>query len=83
MNAGFNFIAGLFNNAVQTVTKVNNLPVKAYKVRVNGNIAIIESLWESKLGCLYGTRDVRTIVPSKMQLNRLQKFGFESFVYED
>lgn len=83
MKTDFNFIAGLFNNAEQTAKNINNLPAKAYKVRVNGNIVIIESLWESKLGCLYATRDVRTIVPSKIQLNRLQKFGFESFVYED
>ena len=83
MKSDFNFIARLFNKTEQTVINVNKLPVKAYKVRVNGNTVSIESIWESKLGCLYGTNDVRTIVPSKKQLDRLQSFGFESFVYED
>lgn len=83
MKTDFNFIAGLFNNAEQTAKNVNNLPAKAYKVCVNGNTVTIEALWESKLGCIYSTRDVRTITPSKKQLCRLQSFGFESFVYED
>ena len=83
MKTDYQFISDLFNNAEQTVMNVNKLPVKAYKVRVNGNTVSIESIWESKLGCLYGTNDVRTIAPSNKQLNRLQSFGFESFVYED
>lgn len=83
MKTDFNFIAGLFNNAEQTVTKVNNLPAKAYKVRVNGNTVLIESLWVSNYGGVYTTKDIRTVETSKMNLDRLQKFGFESFVYED
>ena len=83
MKTDYQFIAGLFNNAVQTSEQVNNLQVNAYKVRINGNIASIEAVCINEYGSLYSTNDVRTIAPSKKQLNRLQSFGFESFVYED
>ena len=83
MKIDYQFIAGLFNKAQQTVMQVNNLPIKAYKVRVNGNIAIIEALWVSKLGGVYTTKDVRTVETSKMQLDRLQRGNFEFFAYED
>ena len=83
MKTDYQFISDLFNNAEQTVMNVNKLPVKAYKVRVNGNTVSIESIWESKLGCLYGTNDVRTIVPSKKQLDRLQRRGELFYIYED
>ena len=83
MRTNFNFIAGLFNNAVQTSEQVNNLQVNAYKVRINGNIASIEAICINEYGSLYSTNDVRTIAPSRKQLNRLQKLGTDFFVYED
>ena len=83
MKTDYQFISDLFNNAVQTSEQVNNLQVNAYKVRISNNIASIEAVCINEYGSLYSTNDVRTIAPSKKQLNRLQSFGFESFVYED
>ena len=83
MKTNFNFISGLFNNSVQTSEQVNNLQVNAYKVRVNGNVASIEAVCVNEYSGVYGTGDVRTIAPSKKQLNRLQKIGDSFFVYED
>ena len=79
----FNFVSGLFNNAVQTTEQVNNLQVNAYKVRVNGNIASIEAVFVNEYSGVYGTGDVRTIAPSMKQLNRLQRMGESFFVYEE
>ena len=79
----FNFIASIFNNAERTAKLVNNLPTKAYRVRINNNIALIESVWISKMGGLYGTKDVRSVTLSIEQLDTLKVMGFEFFVYED
>ena len=83
MRTNFNFISGMFNNAEQTAEQVNNLQVNAYKVRVYGNIASIEAICMNEYGAIYSTKDVRNIVPSKKQLNRLQRMGTDFFVYED
>lgn len=83
MKTDYQFIAGLFNNAVQTSEQVNNLQVNAYKVRINGNIASIEAIYLNVYNGEYGTNDVRNIAPSKKQLNRLQKLGDFFFVYEE
>ena len=79
----FNFIASIFNNAERTAKLVNNLQVNAYKVRINGNIALIESVWISKLGGIYGTKDVRTVTLSIEEQETLKGIGFAFFVYED
>ena len=81
MKTDFNFIAGLFNNAVQTSEQVNNLQVNSYKVRINGNIASIEAVCINEYGGIYGTGDVRAVHPTMKQLNRLQNLG-GCFVYE-
>ena len=83
MKTDYQFISDLFNKTEKTNMQVNNLQVNAYKVRINGNIASIEALCINEYGTIYRTNDVRTVSPTKKQLNRLQKFGFESFVYED
>ena len=82
MRTNFDFISGLFNNAVQTSEQVNNLQVNAYKVRVDGNVASIEAMCINEYG-VYGTSDVRTIYPTMKQLNRLQRLANGLFVYED
>ena len=79
----FNLVAKLFNNSERTAKLVNNLPTKAYRVRINNNIALIESVWISKMGGLYGTKDVRTVLLSIEQLDTLKVMGIEFFVYED
>ena len=83
MKTNFNFIASLFNKAEQTADNVNNLPTKAYKVRINGNIALIESVWISKMGGKYGTKDVRTVSLSIDQIDPLKGMGIDFLVCED
>ena len=80
MKTDFNFIAGLFNNAVQTSEQVNNLQVNAYKVRINDNTVYIEAIYMNEYGAIYSTKDVRTVYPTKKQLNRLKNLC-GSFVY--
>ena len=79
----FDFIASMFNNVEQTATLVNILPTKAYRVRINGNDVSIESIWISKMGGRYGTKDVRTVKPTIEQLDTLKRMGIDFFVYED
>lgn len=83
MKTIFNLVTRLFNNAEKTAEQTNNYQVNAYKVCVNGNTASIESVCVNEYGSIYGTNDVRTIAPSRKQLNRLQKLGTDFFVYED
>ena len=83
MKSDFNFIARLFNKTEQTVINVNKLPVKAYRVRINGNTALIESVWISKMGGKYGTKDVRTVSLSIDQIGTLKGMGSDFLVYED
>ena len=83
MNMNYQFVASLFHKAEQTVEQVNNLQVNAYRVRVDGTVASIEAVCMNEYGTIYGTKDVRTIVPTKKQLDRLQKLGGSFFVYED
>ena len=83
MHTNYQFVASLFHKAEQTVEQVNNLQVNAYRVRVDGNTASIEAVCMNEYGTIYGTKDVRTIVPTKKQLDRLQRLGTAFFVYED
>ena len=83
MKAYFDFVSDLFNKAEQTATNINNLPTKAYRVRINGNTALIESVWISKMGGKYGTKDVRTVSLSIDQIGTLKGMGIDFFVYED
>ena len=83
MKTIFNLVTRLFNNAEKTAEQTNNLQVNAYKVLINENIASIEALCINEYGTIYSTNDVRTIAPSKKQLNRLQRRGELFFVYED
>ena len=82
MKTNFNFVSNLFNKAEQTDNVVNNLQVNAYKVRINDNTVYIEAVCVNEYSGVYGTGDVRTIAPSKKQLNRLQRMD-SLFVYED
>lgn len=83
MNMNYQFVQSLFHNAEQTVEQVNNLQVNAYRVRVDGTVASIEAVCMNEYGTIYGTKDVRTVVPTKEQLDRLQRMGISFFVYED
>lgn len=83
MTTNFYFVSSLFNKAEQTAEQVNNLQVNAYKVHVDGNVASIEAVCINEYGGVYGTGDVRTVYPTMKQLNRLQRMGFDFFVYED
>ena len=82
-NSNFNLVRALFNRAEQTAENVNNYEVNAYKVRINDNIASIEALCINEYGGIYGTNDIRSISPSKKQLDRLLRLGEDFWVYED
>ena len=82
MKTNYEFVTNLFNKAEQTSMYVNNLQVNAYRVRIDNNIASIEAVCVNEYSGVYGTGDVRTIAPSKKQLNRLQRMD-SLFVYED
>ena len=83
MKTIFNLVTRLFNNAEKTAEQTNNYQVNAYKVLVNDNTASIEAVCINEYGTIYRTNDVRTIAPSRKQLNRLQRLGERFFVYED
>ena len=83
MKTTFDFVSALFNRAEQTSEEVNNYQVNAYSVRINGNIASIEAICINEYGGIYGTNDIRTIAPSKKQLDRLLRLGEDFWVYEE